>query len=130
VGASIAHVLPAGMSGGQPGAGDLEDALFTPVREHAESMISWARSVEALALEHGEFEDRTITDGVELMRLLAASRDRLTPSVFDRTCENASYPRPEAIRRRVLRCAQGSRPSAATGRPARRASGTSPAVRR
>ena len=55
----------------QPAAGDLEDALFSAVREHAELMISWARSPEALALEHDGLEDRTMTDGLELMRLVA-----------------------------------------------------------
>jgi hypothetical protein len=34
-------------------------------------MISWASSAEALALEHGELEDRAMADGMELMRLLA-----------------------------------------------------------
>ena len=34
-------------------------------------MISWARSEEALALEHDKLEKRAITDGLELMRLLA-----------------------------------------------------------
>ncbi len=70
VDASIAHFPPAGAAGEQPGTGDLEDALFAPVREHAESMISWARSGEALALEHRALEERAMTDGLELMRLL------------------------------------------------------------
>lgn len=69
--ASMAHFPPAGTDGGQPGAGDLEDALFTGVRPHAESMISWARSDEALALEHDALEERAMSDGLELMRLLA-----------------------------------------------------------
>jgi hypothetical protein len=67
VDASIAHFPPAG----QPGAGALEDTLFTPVRGHAESMIAWARSDEALALEHDALEERAMADGLELMRLLA-----------------------------------------------------------
>lgn len=71
VGASIAHFPPAGAAGGQPGAGDLEDGLFSAVRDHAESMISWARSDEALGLEHHELEERAVAGGLELMRLLA-----------------------------------------------------------
>jgi hypothetical protein len=71
VDASIAHFSPAGAPGGQPGAGDLEEELFNRVRGHAESMISWARSDEALALEHDALEERAMTDGLELMRLLA-----------------------------------------------------------
>jgi hypothetical protein len=74
VDASIAYFPPAGVAGGQPDAGDLEDALFSAVREHAESMISWARSAEALALAHDRLEEKTMTEGLELMRLLAESR--------------------------------------------------------
>jgi hypothetical protein len=59
------------VAGGQPGAEDLEDTLFSAVRGHAESMICWARSEEALALENDALEDRVMTDGLELMRLLA-----------------------------------------------------------
>jgi hypothetical protein len=50
-------------------AGLDEDGLFGPVRERLESMIGWARSGEALALEHGELEERTLTEGFEVMRL-------------------------------------------------------------
>jgi hypothetical protein len=71
VDASIAYFPPAGTACAQPEAGDLEDALFMPVREHAESMIAWARSEEALGLEHGVLEERAMADGMELMRLLA-----------------------------------------------------------
>jgi len=71
VDASIAHFPRAGGAAGQPGAGDLEDALFSAVREHAESMISWAKSAEALALEHDRLEEKTMTGGLELMRLVA-----------------------------------------------------------
>ena len=39
-------------------AADLEDALFDEVRQHLESMIGWAKSEEALALEHDQFEAR------------------------------------------------------------------------
>jgi hypothetical protein len=71
VDAGIAYFPPAGAACAQPEAGDLEDALFTPVREHAESMIAWARSEEALGVEHGVLEERAMADGMELMRLLA-----------------------------------------------------------
>src|SRR5258706_2572878 len=50
-------------------AGLDEDGLFGLVRERLESMIGWARSGEALALEHGELEERTLTEGFEVMRL-------------------------------------------------------------
>ena len=71
VDASIACFPPAGAAGGLPGAGDVEDALFSGVREQAESMIGWAKSDEALALEHDAIEERAMADGLELMRLLA-----------------------------------------------------------
>ncbi len=64
--ASIAHFPP----GRDAGAGDLGDALFSAVREQVESMIGWARSDEALGLEHHVLEDRAMTDGMEVMRLL------------------------------------------------------------
>jgi len=51
------------------GAADLEDALFAGVRQHLESMIGWARSEEALALEHDQFEGKTLAGGFEVMRL-------------------------------------------------------------
>ena len=69
--ASIAHFPPAVAAGGQPGPGDPADGIFSGVRTQAESMIGWARSDEALALEHHELEERAMTDGLELMRLLA-----------------------------------------------------------
>jgi hypothetical protein len=71
VGASIAYFPPVVPSGGQPQPGGLEDALFAPVRGQAEAMIGWARSPEALALEHDVLEERAMADGMELMRLLA-----------------------------------------------------------
>ena len=49
------------MAGPVPAA-DLEDALFAGVRQHLESMIGWARSGEALALEHDQFEGKTLTN--------------------------------------------------------------------
>ena len=53
------------------GAAELEDGLFAVVREHAEGMIAWARSAEALAAEHHVLEERGMTDAMELARLLA-----------------------------------------------------------
>jgi hypothetical protein len=54
---------------GQVPAADLEDALFDGLRQQLELMISWARSDEALALEHDQFESRTLTEGFEVMRI-------------------------------------------------------------
>jgi hypothetical protein len=90
VDASIAQVQPAGAVGGQAEATDFEDVLFGAVREHAESMISWARSGEALALEHDQLEEKTLADGFELMRVLTeahmalrAARERRRRDVTD-----------------------------------------------
>lgn len=33
-------------------------------------MISWARSEDALGLEHDQFESRTLTEGFKVMRIL------------------------------------------------------------
>jgi hypothetical protein len=52
------------------GAAELEDALFSRVREKAESMIAWARSGDALGSEHHVLEDRAVRDGMDLMREL------------------------------------------------------------
>ena len=48
-----------------------EDALFSEVREKAESMIAWAKSGRAMAMEYGPPEQQVFRDGMELMRLLA-----------------------------------------------------------
>jgi len=65
-----ARIAQDGVAGEAAGHGDAEEALFAAVREHAESMIGWARSEQALSLEHGELESKAITDGMEFMRLL------------------------------------------------------------
>jgi hypothetical protein len=52
------------------GAAEAEDALFAGVREQAEAMIGWARSRDALGVEHHVVEERAMTGGMELMRLL------------------------------------------------------------
>jgi hypothetical protein len=46
-----------------------EDALFDGLRQQVESMISWAGSEDALALEHDQFESRTLAEGFEVMRI-------------------------------------------------------------
>jgi hypothetical protein len=82
-------------------AGELEDVLFSPVREQAEVMIAWARSGEALAAEHHVLEERAMSDGMNLMRLLVQAhlelralreqrRDDVTDAAGDRrvTCED------------------------------------------
>ena len=52
------------------GAAELEDALFSRVREKTESMIAWARSGDALGSDHHVLEERTMRDGMDLMREL------------------------------------------------------------
>jgi len=66
----MAQVQPAGMAGGQAEAAEVEDALFSAVRQHAEAMIGWAKSGEALALEHDQLEERALAEGFEMMRVL------------------------------------------------------------
>ncbi len=65
----MAQVRPEDAAAGQVPAADLEDALFGALRQQLESMISWAKSDEALALEHDQFESRTLTEGFEVMRI-------------------------------------------------------------
>lgn len=52
------------------GAAELEDALFRRVREKTESMISWARSGEALGSDHYVLEERGMRDCMDLVREL------------------------------------------------------------
>ena len=68
--ASIAHDHVAGRDDGDAGAADSDEALFAGVRGHAEAMIAWAGSAEALALDNGQLESRAMRDGLEFMRLL------------------------------------------------------------
>jgi hypothetical protein len=65
----MAQARPEDAAAGQVPAADLEDALSGGLRQQRESMISWARSGEALALEHDQFESRTLTGGFEVMRI-------------------------------------------------------------
>ena len=68
--ASIAHDHVAGRDDGDAGAADSDEALFAGVRGHAEAMIAWAGSAEALALDNGQLESRAMRDGLEFMRLM------------------------------------------------------------
>jgi len=70
VDASFAHDHVAGRDDGDTWAADSEEALFAGVRGHAEAMIAWAGSPEALALDNGQLESRAMRDGLEFMRLL------------------------------------------------------------
>ena len=65
----MAQARPREAAAGQVPAADLEDALSGALRQQLESMISWAKSGEALALEHDQFESRTLTEGFEVMRI-------------------------------------------------------------
>jgi hypothetical protein len=75
---------------GQAVVPDLENGLFDGVRGHVEAMVSWARSQEALGLDHDQFESRTVEDGWEMMRLFAEAhmavrtmRERRRDDVID-----------------------------------------------
>ena len=90
VDASMAQVQSRDAMAGQVPVADLEDALFDGLRQQLESMISWARSDEALALEHDQFESRTLTEGFEVMRIfteahmgLRAAREQRRADVVD-----------------------------------------------
>jgi hypothetical protein len=67
VDASIAHEC---VAGGAAGHQDAEAALFAAVRGHAEAVIAWAGSEQALGLEHEQLESETMQAGLEFMRLL------------------------------------------------------------
>ena len=75
--ASIAQVGSAGAASGPTEAADAEAALFDRVLEQAKSMIAWARSADALALEHDKLEEKTLADGYELMRRLTEAHTPL-----------------------------------------------------
>ncbi len=67
VDASIAHD---GVAGEAAGHEDTEEALFAGARAHAEAMIAWAGSGQALALEHEQLESESMQAGFEFIRLL------------------------------------------------------------
>ncbi len=69
VDASIAHERVAGEAEAA-GHEDAEAALFAAVRGHAEAVIAWAGSEQALGLEHEELEKQAMQAGFEFMRLL------------------------------------------------------------
>ena len=75
---------------GEVPAADLEDALFDGLREQVESMISWAKSDDALTLAHDQLESRTLAGGFEAMRIfteahmdLRAARESRRAGVVD-----------------------------------------------
>ena len=95
---SIAHERVAGEAAGHE---ETEEALFAAARAHAETMIAWAASEQALALEHGQLESETMRAGFEFMRLvtqghldLRAAREQRRDDVTDvggdarTTCED------------------------------------------
>ena len=67
VDASIAHERVAGEATGHE---DAEAALFAAVRGHAEAVIAWTGSEQALGLEHEELQKQAMQAGFESMRLL------------------------------------------------------------
>jgi hypothetical protein len=77
VDASIAQVGSAGAASGPAEAADAEAALFDGVLEQAKSMIAWAGSADALALEHDKLEEKTLAGGYELMRRLTEAHTAL-----------------------------------------------------
>ncbi|MBV8200201.1 MAG: hypothetical protein JOZ15_06220, partial [Acidobacteria bacterium] len=93
----------------EPAAGEVEDALFGPVRAQAEAMIGWARSPEALGAGHHVLEERARADGMELARLLAqahldlrALRERRRADVTDAGGEVRGTAEGGQQRRRVM----------------------------
>ena len=65
----MAQASPEDAAAWQVPAADLEDALFGGLRQQLESMIRWAKSDEALGLEHDQLESRALTEGFEVMRI-------------------------------------------------------------
>ena len=61
----MAQAGPEDAAAWQVPAADLEDALFGGLRQQLESMIRWAKSDEALGLEHDQLESRALTEGFE-----------------------------------------------------------------
>jgi hypothetical protein len=68
--ASIAQAGTGSVIGEAAEAADVEAALFAGVFEQVEAMVAWARSGQALGLEHDELEERVLADGHEVMRRL------------------------------------------------------------
>jgi len=48
----------------------LEDRLFDDLRAQVESMIAWARTDAALAMQNAPLEERALAEGFEATRLL------------------------------------------------------------
>ena len=78
-------------------AGGGEAALFGKVREHAEPVIGWARSEEALPLEQCARGERAMADGLELVRPLTQSRLDLRALRERRRGDYFTYSRNNAI---------------------------------
>jgi hypothetical protein len=66
--AEVGNLEPDPLPAGGRRGPQVEDGLFSPVREHVESMIVWGRSDEALGLEHAALEARVLAEGHEMMR--------------------------------------------------------------
>ncbi len=69
---------------------ELEDRLFDEFREQVESMIAWARTGPALAMEHAPLEEHALAEGLEAVRLLTeahmkvrAAREQRRSDVLD-----------------------------------------------
>jgi hypothetical protein len=95
--------------GGEPDAGDLGDALFTPAREKMERVIAWARSGEAAGLDHHVLEETVLREGMELMRLLTqahldlrALREQRREDVADADGDARGTAEPGRARGRVM----------------------------
>ena len=54
-----------------------EDRLFDGLREHVESMIAWARTERALAMEHAPLEEHALAEGLEATRLFTEAHMRV-----------------------------------------------------
>ena len=73
-----------------PSADDLEDRLFDEARAQFDSLIAWARSEPALAMENAPVEEQILEDGTDTLRkilqahlLLRAAREQKRTDVVD-----------------------------------------------
>jgi hypothetical protein len=65
-----ASIAQAGTGSVTGEAADVEAVFFAGVFEQVGTMVAWARSGQALGLEHDELEERVLADGYEVMRRL------------------------------------------------------------
>ena len=84
--ASMAQAGTGRGAAGEVPAADLEDALFDGLRRQVESMISWGKSDDALALEHDQLESRALAGGFEAMRIFTEAHLELRTA---RECRRA-----------------------------------------